>query len=440
MLYLPCIFFTDNQHTQAASSKSTLLTLYFFEPYRKERNCCRSVIRIAVTYSKTSYIYEPLTKAIRKYFPNIKIESTVPAPGNYYVFHYGDYEDLDHERLMSDKKYIANSYIYRKSLIRKHYLSNTIAVYQAKHPESILKTAYPESFQFELTYAEFLDDVLDEVYELRCELVENEKNMDKTFILKPSMTDKGQGIRLFKTIDQLQEIFDSFDEDDTDDEGDESNEGMIISQLRHFVVQEYICNPLLLPEYNHRKFHIRTYVLCSGQINVYVYDRMLLLFSAEKYINPNMNNTLNDQGMIEMTGHLTNTCLQDQTDEKVVEELEKSSLSLDMKRNIIHQIHLIVADLFKAAVNVDRMNFQPLSNAFEAYGLDFLVSDNISETTGVTLLEVNAYPDFRQTGSDLKELIDGFFEGVMAKAILPLTGNAVEDANHFNKVLEINNL
>lgn len=379
-----------------------------------------------------------MSKAIHKNFPNICIDEKIPEKGDYFVFHYGDYEELDHERLMTDHKYIANSYIYRKSLIRKHYLANTIAVYQAKHPESILKHAFPESFQFELTYAEFLDDVLDEVYELRCELMENEAKMNKTFILKPSMTDKGQGIHLFKTIDQLQAIFDSFDEDDTDDEGDETNTGMIISQLRHFVVQEYISSPLLLPEYGNRKFHIRTYVLASGQLKVYVYDRMLMLFSAEKYINPDLEEIqVDDDGIIEMTGHLTNTCLQDSTDEKVVEELAKSSLSEKVKADIIHQIHLIVGDLFKAAVNVDRMNFQPLPNAFELYGLDFLVSSDINETSGVTLLEVNAYPDFRQTGSDLKGLIDEFFDQIMTQSVIPLIGGKIGDSKSLSKVLEI---
>jgi hypothetical protein len=395
-------------------------------------------LRIAITYPKDSYIYEPLLKTITKNFPNIEIEDKIPIKGDYFVFHYGDYEDLDHERLMSDSKYITNSYIYRKSLIRKHYLSNTVAVYKAKHPESILNTSFPESFQFELTYAEFLDDTLDEVYELRCELMENEEKLDKTFILKPSMTDKGQGIRLFKTIDQLQTIFDSFDEDETDDEGDETNNGMIISQLRHFVVQEYISNPLLLPEYGNRKFHIRTYVLASGQLKVYVYDRMLMLFSAEKYINPNSkNDNIDDDGIIEMTGHLTNTCLQDSTDEKVVEELKNSVLSDEIKRNIVHQIHLIVGDLFKAAVNVDRINFQPLPNAFEIYGLDFLVSQDINKNTGVSLLEANSYPDFRQTGIELKELIDEFFDGVMAKAVIPLVEGKVQESESMCKVLEL---
>lgn len=397
--------------------------------------------KIVITYPKDSYIYEPLLKAIDKYFPNVKVDDKIPPKGDYYVFHYGDYEDLDHERIMQDKKYITNSYIYRKSLIRKHYLSNTIAVYKAKNPGSILNWAFPESFQFELTYAEFLDDILDEVYELRCELVENESKMNKTYILKPSMTDKGQGIRLFKTIDQLQTIFDSFDEDETDDEVedvDESKKGMIISQLRHFVVQEYISKPLLLEEYDNRKFHIRTYVLASGDLKVYVYDRMLMLFSAEKYVNPTIENgNLDEDGIIEMTGHLTNTCLQDTTDEKVVEELGKSLLSEQTKGFIVDQIHKIVSDLFKAAVNVDRMNFQPLPNAFEIYGLDFLVSEDIDRENGVSILEVNAYPDFRQTGSDLKELIDELFYGVMCKGVIPLLNEEAPESQSMCKVLEI---
>lgn len=394
-------------------------------------------LKIVVTYPKDSYIYEPLVKTILKHFPGNEILDTLQPMGEYYVFHYGDYEELDHERLMCDTKYIANSYTYRKSLIRKHYLSNTIAMFQAKNPKSILNRAFPESFNFELTYAEFLDDMLDEVYELRCVLMENEEKLDKTYILKPSMTDKGQGIHLFKTIDQLQTIFDSFDEDDTDDEGDDTNAGMIISQLRHFVVQEYVSNPLLLPEYENRKFHIRTYVLASGQLSVYVYDRMLMLFSSEVYVDPTNIVEVDDEGMMDMSGHLTNTCLQDQTDLKVVEELDKSTLSEEMRTNIVRQIRLIVADLFKAAVNVDRMNFQPLPNAFEAYGLDFLVSQDLDKDSGVTLLEVNAYPDFRQTGSELKELIDEFFDGIICKSVIPLAGGKAESAPHLTEVLNL---
>ena len=44
------------------------------------------------------------------------------------------------------------------------------------------------------------------------------------------------------------------------------------------------------------------------------------------------------------------------------------------------------------------MNFQPINNAIEIFGVDFLVNSDFS----VNLLEVNSYPDFKQTGDDLK--------------------------------------
>ena len=72
--------------------------------------------------------------------------------------------------------------------------------------------------------------------------------------------------------------------------------------------------------------------------------------------------------------------------------------------------------MFKAAVNVDRMNFQPLDNAIEIYGIDFLVAND----NQVSLLEVNAYPDFKQTGRELKTIIDTLFEQTLTTLVGPL--------------------
>lgn len=78
------------------------------------------------------------------------------------------------------------------------------------------------------------------------------------------MADRGMGIRLFNSKNMLQNIFDDFEEAE-DDASDSDNVGtsVVISQLRHFVVQvefsnhvlmvrltfetqEYIAKPLLL--------------------------------------------------------------------------------------------------------------------------------------------------------------------------------------------------
>lgn len=327
---------------------------------------------------------------------------------------------------------------FRKGLIRKHYLSNTIAVYTAKHPDSILKSAFPETFNLEVDYAEFLDDSLDEAYELRSELELNAKKdlwERKTWILKPSMSDRGQGIRLFQTIAGLQKIFDDFEENEEEEEDEKEQDtaqswgcmgdNMIItSQLRHFIAQDYVTNSLLLPQYNNRKFHIRTYVVCVGALKVYVYRNMLALFALTPYTAPDEADVDEEEGeSLSMLGHLTNTCLQGENkDEKSVSLFwELEGLDAAAKEKVYSELCNVTGELFKAGVGGGSINFQPLPNAFETYGLDFLVTDDLH----VKLLEVNAYPDFRQTGDSLVSVITNLFSAVVETAVKPYFDKSV---------------
>ncbi|CAN6651204.1 probable tubulin--tyrosine ligase Pby1p [Trichomonascus vanleenenianus] len=391
----------------------------------------------AVSIPKSNYLYPVWEKALSEQFGDrLTLVDEPPKVGK--AFHYADYDDLDFDRLGSgDANYLACSYVYRKGLIRKHFLTNTVQVYTAKNPASILKEAYPPSFHLEVDYAEFLDDALDESYELRMQVEESDGKA--TWILKPSMSDRGQGIRLFKTLDQLQAIFDEFDEgvttDDEDEEvsrpeSDEDNNGVITSQMRHFVVQKYLDNPLILAEHGGRKFHIRTYVLASGALNVYVYRHMLALFALSTYSRPSKD----DSDHIPLHGHLTNTCLQGESkDEESVNLFwELKGLSDKDKSHIFKQICEITGEVFKAASVVDRINFQPLDTAFEFYGLDFLVLDDFS----VKLLEINAYPDFKQTGDDLKQVIEGLFSAATKTVIAPYFDEQTDASEDLTPVLK----
>ncbi|CAB4256637.1 similar to Saccharomyces cerevisiae YBR094W PBY1 Putative tubulin tyrosine ligase associated with P-bodies [Maudiozyma barnettii] len=392
----------------------------------------------ALTISRDEYIYEPIKNAFKKYLPLYTIQSRLPDNFSSMkkLIQYGDYEQLDVDKLMlENSKYFANSYIYRKALIRKHYLAHTIHSYTVKHPESILNKAVLESHTLDLDYAEFLDDSLDENWELRQEL-ENEK---KWWIVKPSMSDKGQGIRVFKTIDDLQKIFDSFDDEANDDSAEFMDDNkIIISQLRHFIVQEYLTTPLLLPSMDNKKFHIRCYITCKGDLEVFVYNRMLALFAPTKYNDVTKETEFDPTDLKKLQSHLTNTCLQSKNETKELSVMEFDNLndiSNDNKRKIIKQIHEISHDVFLAAVTVNRMNFQPLPNAFETYGVDFLVDSNYE----VKLLEINAYPDFKQTGDELKSLIDELFLNITKSVIRPLLDSDQTedcDAEIFTKVLE----
>lgn len=105
----------------------------------------------------------------------------------------------------------------------------TVAHYLAKHPSSILRTAIPRTWTFELSFADELDELwTDELYEVSCDLDENADTVDqarkKWFILKPGMADKGQGLRLFDSKEALQEIFEEFEANDDDDDEDDQEE------------------------------------------------------------------------------------------------------------------------------------------------------------------------------------------------------------------------
>jgi hypothetical protein len=85
------------------------------------------------------------------------------------------------------------------------------------------------------------------------------------------------------------------------------------------------------------------------------------------------------------------------------------------------------------------IHFQPLPNSFEIFGLDFMVGIEGNGELNTYLLEVNAFPDFRQTGDELSGMIERLFEGVMNKAVAPFFGLNVEQEgdDEMVKVLDV---
>lgn len=154
---------------------------------------------------------------------------------------------------------LSSSYTIRKALIRKHFLhQQTFVNYLTKHPESPLTRAVPKTWSIDIAFADELDELwADELYDLG-ELIDagNDGNYDpalaRWWILKPGMADRGMGIRLFRSRNELQQIFQSFEDDESSDEDEESGEEVTknsdeyedegstrvsTSQLRHFVIQ-----------------------------------------------------------------------------------------------------------------------------------------------------------------------------------------------------------
>jgi tubulin---tyrosine ligase len=397
-------------------------------------------------------------------------ENLPPLDGK--LLQWRQYEEIDFEHLLEHPNTsLANSYVIRKALIRKHYLSTTVSHWLTKHPDSILGKHVKPSVEFEVDYAEFLDDALVEAFELKENWARNEGKEDgerEWWILKPGMSERGQGIRLFSSEEELTEIFEEWDppSDDEDDEdgevgqdsGDDAvnnatnprrgldseetnnTNGVVTAQLRHFIAQTYIHPPLLLPAPHPsagRKFHIRTYVLAVGALKLYVYKPMLALFAAKPYTAPSTNSISPNE---DLGSHLTNTCLQTGEREGSVHAFWSlpdhiEGLDGDWRANVFDQICTTSAEVFEAAARTMSIHFQPLPNAFEIFGLDFLVD---AEGTAC-LLEVNAFPDFAQTGAELRGLVRGLFEGVVDVAVAPFYGSdgKGEKESHMLKVLDI---
>lgn len=306
------------------------------------------------------------------------------------IFVYQDYDSIDFENRVHDGSRLEYAFAYRKALTRKNHLALTIAHFCAKRPTSILTRAFPESHDLDLDYAEFLDDALDDAYELRQEIEKREK----LWILKPSLSERADGIRIFRTLEQLQDVCEELESIRV------SEEDGLLTALRHFTVQEYISNPMLL--LGGRKFHLRVYVLCAGVLKVWVWREILALFAGVPYSN--------DSSSLE--GHLTNTCFQG---ERATVKL-LAQLSLD-RVAIVAEIEQIVHDLFLAAQG-EAIYFQPRPDEFEFFGVDFLVDSD----SHVHLLEVNAYPDFKQTGADLQFVVGDLFKATVSEIIAPLYG------------------
>jgi tubulin--tyrosine ligase len=338
-----------------------------------------------------------------------------------YNIYWLEYEDLDFEALINKLKsnVLLNSFCIRKGLIRKAQIAYYLRKYLSKKVVSPLAKYIPETYVFELDYIDYLDEALNDVFEVEQALNENlSRPNTKKFILKSSMTNKGAEILLFDTKKQLVEFF----QRRVDNSEDETLD------LREWVIQAYIDNPLQLEFYNKRKFHLRVYVVAVGSLKVFVYDDILALFCRDKY---KKEAKLPEDENLDLKCHITNTCFQlenlDKNNNNEWQLAEKECvkrfwlLNLDesdpvkneLKLNFIYdQVKECVGKIFECLYHEPTV-FQPLENAFELYGFDFLVDQNMNSF----FLEANAFPDFKQTGDGLNDLIDCLFYQTVTVAV-----------------------
>ena len=195
-----------------------------------------------------------------------------------------DFENIAWEPVMSGSCG-ASSYLVRKGLSRKAQLSLQLRRYCSKNPSSILHKAVPltiildtwnafEEMKLDFgrgTFASFEDPGITNaplrqrldwcLVDAKSTMEEDEMHTGKTWILKPSVTNKGMDIAVVNKWDDVLTALEDAD------------------HVREWVLQRYIERPLLVGGH---KFHLRVYVICVGALRVFVYDRILMLIAAHK--------------------------------------------------------------------------------------------------------------------------------------------------------------
>jgi len=170
------------------------------------------------------------------------------------LIQWSSYDEIDHSLIDSDRtNVLSSSYVIRKALIRKHFLSRCIHSYLTKRPQSVLQNAVPKTWEIEISFADELDDLwIDELWDLS-DILDRPTTSpgthdDRWWILKPGMADRGMGIRVFNSKETLRQILADFDNGSSqgDEDGDVAtcDTSVAISQLRHFVIQASAAYPV----------------------------------------------------------------------------------------------------------------------------------------------------------------------------------------------------
>ncbi|KAK0465415.1 tubulin-tyrosine ligase [Desarmillaria tabescens] len=390
-------------------------------------------------------------KSLSSLNPSPVIVDHLPNSTKNGLLQWATYDEIDHELTYShdhNADFLSSAYTFRKALTRKHFLSRTIHSYITKNPDSILGRAVPKTFELEISFVDELDEILaDDLWDLG-NILDNDPC--RWWILKPGMADRGNGIRLFNSKSSLLQIFESFEDEQSSDEEDDT--AVVTSQLRHFVIQEYLSNPLLIDpeevsiggslvpkELQGHKFHLRVYCVASGALQLYVYKQLLALFSALPYAPPERG----ENESVDLTPHLTNTSLQTHRGEEGVRLLDElvgchiqsGADGADIKlseahvADLLEQICAVLAETFKAGLQ-SPVHFQVLPNAFELFGVDFLVTHQPSSDTSfqVQLLEMNSEPAIELTGPRLTWILEDLFVSIGRVCVQPFFTKRKDEA------------
>ena len=249
------------------------------------------------------------------------------------------------------------------------------------------------------------------------------------WLLKPSLSNKGAGIALVR---------------------DAAAVAAHVAALRdvgEWVLQRYVERPLL---WRGRKFHLRVYALADADLRVRVFREALCLCAALPYPGGGRGGD-DDDG--DLRAHITNTCVAADApgfvEADAVHRLAElpaalaaraaaarggatatnadADAGLAQTAALFARVCAVISQCFLALRGAPA-SFAPLPNAFELYGVDFLVEEqdddddddgDAATAAGLRLrvLEFNPTPDIAQTGGRLEHVIGALLEEVVRTCV-----------------------
>ena len=256
------------------------------------------------------------------------------------------------------------------------------------------------------------------------------------WILKPSGFNRGRGIYVFSSLEELKEILEEYHEVGKTHSKSEKLQMKTepVKPSLKFVIQKYIERPFLL---NERKFDIRMWVLLTQDLQGYLYREGYLRTSSEPF-------TLEKHLLRSQFVHLTNNAVQKngplygkfEAGNQVSFDTFQAYLTahapgISLRNDLIPRIKSLVKHSLLAAGR--KLNPHKRTVCFELFGYDLILDEELR----LWLIEVNTNPCLELSSPLLAQLIPRMLEDMLELTVDKVFPRPVKDSLQLTEVVNL---